>query len=154
MVVYFYYTTEEQEAALQEKYESDVKRKQAELNEKQRRTGVIQKYTGRAYVHQPVRVFHVRGEVVYFGSVLDKNKMSTCAESGGGIYALDADFKCQIDAFLKDVTSYSVTFSPSGKYGPTLDYCGHRYEVPAVISTETGDSLLVQDEDKYDIGVL
>ena len=154
MVVYFYYTTEEQEAALQEKYEALVAEKQAELDAK----GVLQKYTARAYIHERVRVFHVRGDVAYFGSVCDENKMVTCANAGanagGAIYALDADFKDRIETFLNGETTYSVTFSPSGKYGPTLDYCGRSHEMPAVITTESGNKLSVEDENKYDIGCL
>ena len=96
MVVYFYYTTEEQEAALQEKYEALVAEKQAELDAK----GVLQKYTARAYIHERVRVFHVRGGVAYFGSVCEENKMGAGANAGGAIYALDADFKDRIETFL------------------------------------------------------
>jgi hypothetical protein len=163
MALYCYYTSPAQEAALHQEYERLVARKQAEIDEKRRRTGVIQKYTARAYIHEPVRVFHVRGSVsgasedrpvVYFGTVCEENRCPDYAEGTGMIYALDQDYKEQIDAFLDDVTDYTVTFSPSGKYGPTLDYCGRKYEMPAVIVTAAGHTLVVEDEDKYIIGVL
>jgi hypothetical protein len=153
MALYCYYTSPAQEAALHQEYERLVALKQAEIDEKQRRTGVIQKYTARAFIHEPVRVFHVLGDKVYFGTVCEENRCPNYAEGTGMIYALDQDYKEQIGAFLDDVTDYTVTFSPSGKYGPTLDYCGRKYEMPAVIVTAAGHTLVVEDEDKYIIGV-
>jgi hypothetical protein len=153
MALYCYYTSPAQEAVLHQEYERLVALKQAEIDEKQRRTGVIQKYTARAFIHEPVRVFHVLGAKVYFGTVCEENRCPNYAEGTGMIYALDQDYKEQIDSFLDDVTDYTVTFSPSGKYGPTLDYCGRKYEMPAVIMTAAGHTLVVEDEDKYIIGV-
>ena len=150
--MYYFYTSPAQERKLCEQYEALVAQKQAEIDE-QRKKGKIVKYTARAYIHKPQSIFLVRGEDIYLGEIGEKYRCPTEAEGEGEIYSLDMEFKEQIDAFLDEKKDYNVIFSPSGKYGPTIDYCGKKYEMPAVIKTMEGYSLEVEDEEKYSLGV-
>ena len=150
----YYYTSEAQEKMLTDRYEKIVSEKQDELDSIQKNSGKIQKYTAYACVSIPIRVFVVHGGNVYFEKVAEENKCPTETKIGGRVYALDSDYKTAIDVFLEGVYEYKVSFMPSGKYGPTVDYCGKRYEMPAIIERSDGQRLTVEDVEKYELGVL
>ena len=150
----YYYTSEAQENKLAEKYEKMVDEKQDELNSTQKKSGKIQKYSARACISIPQRVFIVQKGLVYLGSVSQQNICPKDAKDGGKIYAVDSDYKEYVETFLQNCDSYSVKFMPSGKYGPTVDYCGKPYEMPAIIERYDGQRLVVEDVEKYELGVL
>ncbi len=147
-----YYTTAAQEKALDEKYLSLIKEKELDLKQEMLRTKKIQKFTAYALVNMPLRVFHIHDGNAYLNTIEPKNICPQEPMRDGGIYKLDGDYKTRIDTFLQKHPNYSVVFSPSGKYGPTADYCGKQYEMPAYLEAN-GERLVVDDDGKYCIGV-
>ena len=147
-----YYTTAAQEKALDEKYLSLIKEKELDLKQELLRTRKIQKFTAYALVHMPLRIFYVQDGRVYLNGISAENICPKEPVRDGGIYKLDSDYKTRIDTFLQKHPNYNVVFSPSGKYGPTTDYCGKQYEMPAYLEAN-GDRLDVDDDGKYCIGV-
>ncbi len=144
-----YFTSKLQEMALDVIYENDIKTKQKEIDTIRLKTGKIQKFTARAYINEPERVFLIQNGKTYLGEIKDENVCPTSLESGGKKYTLDIDYEQYIKAFIEKHTSYKVVFSPSGKYGPTVDYCSITGAIPAVIYSHDGETLVVEDENKY-----
>lgn len=142
-----FYTTAEQERFFEEEYQQLLKVKQAEIDAHPTQP---QKFTARAHIHQPHRIFVVSND----GTVsLRRRPCPTGPVPGGGTYSLDTAFTAQILAFQKAHPEYTVTFIPSGRYGPCVYYCGAKRSVmPASLIAPSGEKLVVEDEDKYDIG--
>ena len=150
-----YFTSDAHEKILDEKYMKDVKIKQAEIDEVQKKTKKIQKYTARAYILQPERIFCVEEDgKIYFGSVAPENECPKILTPGGKKYLLDSNFELSVLEFINKHKSYKVIFSPDGKYGPTCCYCSAIGALPAKLESYDGDTLLVEDDDKYDICVM
>lgn len=143
-----YYTTAEQERRLQEAYSLALAVKQAEIDERKRTIGRIQKYTARAHVLREPRVFIIDDGVVYFGSVGEANRCPSEAVDGGGTYTCDKRFAAAIHAFIERHRRYTVEVHPDGQYGPTVYYCGPG--IPAYF-TGGGETLVAEDENDYDI---
>jgi hypothetical protein len=149
-----FYSTPEYEKRLKEKYEFEVKKKQDEIDEIQRRTKKIQKFTARAYVFRPERVFTVYEGEVYCGDT-DTDILSPCKlVEGGAEYILDTE--CDNAKYIIDFVStwkcYKVVFNLDGHYGPTTCYCSKIGATPAKLEAINGSSqLILDDENKYDI---
>ena len=143
-----FYTTEEQERRLQEVYSRNLVIKQAEIDERARATGRIQKYTAYAHVLRESRVFIVEDGVIYFGAVGEAHKCPDGSVSGGRVYRCDERYADAICEFVKRNSNYTVVFKPDGRYGPTVSYCGPG--IPAYF-TGINDELVADDEDNYDI---
>ena len=147
-----YYTTAEQEKALVLEYKRQIDKKQKEMDEEEKKTKKIQKYTARAHTFKPIRVFVVENGVVYLNEVKTENICPQSLEKDGDKYCLDEDFKEAITRFISKHQTYSVTFFPSGRYGPCVDYISKNRVFPARLDAN-GYSLQVEDEEKYDICV-
>jgi hypothetical protein len=146
---FYYYTTAAQEAALAAIYEQDLQQKQAQIDAEQRRTGRIQKFTARAHISQVPRIFDVSSTDITlegYGPAAP-NKVT-----GGGTYMTDPSFDDKVADFLRRHAAYRVIFQPSGRWGPTVSYCSRG--IPASFISEDGtETLVAEDEDKYDLTV-
>ena len=147
-----YFTSAEQEKELTQIYNARIKKKQQELDADEERTRRIQKFTAKGHISKPARVFCVQGKDVYFQEVAPDNLCPERLEKDGDRYCLDGDFKEKIKDFQQRHSNYNVIFLPSGKYGPTVDYCAKNRVFPARLEAD-GEVLEVEDEDKYDICV-
>ncbi len=147
-----YYTTGAQEKELDAHYLSLIKEKDLDLKQELLRTRKVQKFTAYAFVKTPLRIFYVQDGNVYLHHIAEENRCPTEAVRDGGIYKLDGDYQTLVTQFLVDHPNYKVVFSPSGRYGPTTDYCGKQHEMPAYLEAD-GVRLDVDDDEKYCIGV-
>ncbi len=148
------YTSAYVEKVLQDLFMSEIKIKEKEIKEREVNTGKIQKYTAYAYIHKPLRIFHMKNNQLYVelpdGLVSIDNK----PDPKGAIYRTDPDFDSQLEQLIKSNSEYKITFMPSGRYGPTIYYCNNDPNVyPALIEFDNF-SLTLENEDAYDIGVL
>ena len=142
----YFYTTKEQEADLEAEYKRQIAIKQAEIDETERRTGKIQKFTAYGHVDKPDRVFHVLEGRVLYGD----QEMPLAPVEGGKTYTFDTRYSKQIAEFCKKHSTYKVIFRPHGKYGPCLHYIGSPGSMPAHLIA--GDDVLEADNDKaYDL---
>ncbi len=149
-----FYSTPEYEKRLKEKYEFEVKKKQDEIDEIQKKTRKNQKFTARAYILRPKRIFTVYEGEVYCGDI-DVEIRSPCKlVEGGAEYILDTECsnaKYIID-FIAKHKCYKVLFNPDGHYGPTTYYCSKIGATPSKLEAIDGSSqLILDDENKYDI---
>jgi hypothetical protein len=92
-----------------------LQQKTAELEAAHAATGKIQKYTAKAYIDKPHRVFEVINGVAHYGGVPSPTQLV----AGGHIYSFDPKYAPKIAAFIASNSSYKVVFMPSGRYGPT-----------------------------------
>lgn len=149
-----FYSTIEYENTLNEKYLFAVRKKQEEIDEVQRRTKKIQKFTAKAHISRPERIFYVEEDgKMYFGEILPENECPKEKVEGGEKYVLDSNFDLYIMEFVSKHKRYKVIFNPDGKYGPTTCYCSSIGAVPARIESYDGEILVLDDESKYDICV-
>lgn len=142
-----FFTSAEQEEEFDKIYKTDIEIKQKEIDDIQKKTKKIQKFTAYAHISEPERVFIVSDEGVYMNNQLCPKELVP----GGKKYCFDRDFKEKIEKFLEGKTKYMVKFYPSGRYGPTIGYCARKNEMPSKIILDTGLTLDVEDQDKYDI---
>lgn len=137
-----YYTTAEQEAVLADTYKKELAECQARIDETQRRTGKIQKYTAYAHVSRPVVRFDVSGDqVVHAGTPCPLEPVD-----GGGTYIVDWNF----DTVMEQYTIYSIEFMPSGRYGPCIAYCSGDGATPAILHVPGHPEFLMDIDFKYD----
>ena len=150
-----FYSTPEYEQKLQEKYELELKKKQDEIYEIQRKTKKIQKFTARAHISRPERLFTVCGGKVYCGEIEDNILCPDKLVEGGAEYILDTedDNIPNIMEFISTWQCYKVIFNPDGYYGPTTSYCTKIGATPARLESFGGYQLVLDDKDKYDISV-
>lgn len=146
-----FYSTAEYENELNSEYEFAVKKKQDEIDELYRRTKKIQKFTGRAYISKPNRVFYVEEDNIYYKEVVPENICPKEKVEGGKKYVLDSNFDFYIQQFVEKHKRYKVIFSPDGSYGPTCCYCSSIDAVPARMESYDGEVIILDDESKYDI---
>lgn len=153
-MVKVFYSPADYEKELKNRYNFEVKRKQDEIDEIQRRTKKIQKFTAKAHVSRPERVFCVEEDGNIYIEIVSPNNLCPKEKvEGGEKYILDSNFDFYIMAFISKHKRYKVIFSPDGKYGPTTYYCSSIGAVPARMESYDGDVLIVDDESKYDICV-
>jgi len=142
-----YYTTAEQESAFANAYQEALAVKQAEIDETERRTRKIAKFTARGHVSRQPRVFDVSGSQI---TLEGAGPCPTEPQAGGGTYTTDPSFDDKIAAFLRRHVAYRVIFYPDGRYGPTVGYCS--VGLPATFTSEDGgETLHAEDDDKYDL---
>ena len=148
-----FYSSPEYEKRLQEKYEFKVKRKQDEIDEVQRLTKKIQKFTARGHIFEENRVFIVQDGKIYYEEAKEDNICPTSLVKGGKTYILDSNFDYHIMEFTNKYTNYKVIFNPTGRYGPTCCYVSSINATPAILEAPNGEKLVVEDNSKYDICV-
>jgi hypothetical protein len=142
-----YYTTAEQESAFANAYQEALAIKQAEIDETQRRTRKIPKFTARGHISRPPRVFDVSGTQI---TLEGAGSCPSAPTEGGGTYTTDPSFDDKVAAFLRSHMAYRVIFYPDGRYGPTVGYCS--VGLPAMFVSEDGsETLHAEDDDKYDL---
>ena len=142
-----FYTTAEQEAAFEAIYKERLAAKEAELA-----LTKPTKYTAKAYIEKPYRVFTVTADgAVYFGT---GNIAQPMAPAGGKSYTIDQRYASAASAFIAANYPCVVVFMPSGRYGPTIHWCGTFGSTPAYLEGPTGDHFYTGDEADYDIGCL
>lgn len=149
-----FYAPARYEEELTNKYNFAIKKKQEEIDEVQRMTRKLQKYTAKAYISKPERIFCVEEDgKIYFEDVMPENICPAEAENDAVKYILDMNFELYILRFIKKHKKYKVIFFPDGKYGPTVYYDSEIGAIPARFESYDGDILEVNDETKYDICV-
>lgn len=146
----YFYTTKEQEAALDAEYKRLLAVKQAEINEVEKRTKKIQKFTAYGHVHKPDRVFRVLDGRVCYGKQGDEEMPSGPVE-GGRTYTFDTLFSKQIAEFCKKHMAYKVVFKPHGRYGPCMGYIGSPGSMPAHLISDSGEVLEADNDNAYDL---
>jgi hypothetical protein len=147
---FVFYTTAEQEQALDAKYQSAIDRMQADIDRFATAKGKHVKFTAYAHVVKPERVFWIHKSNVYYNTVSSEN-LSIGPYQKGGVYKLDRKFEEQIEAFAQKHGTFKVVFKPSGRYGPTIEYYNEDGFVPAVLMADDGDLLVVEDDARYEI---
>lgn len=147
-----FYTTPEIEKQLDRNYHKAIKQKQKEINLESIRSGTISKYTAHAYISKPARVFNVVNNNVYVEINNENIKIDNVPVNKCNVYQTDPDYDIQLSDFIKNHNTYKITFNVAGKYGPTIYYCGDNI-YPALVECNN-KTLLLEDEDKYDIGCL
>lgn len=139
-----FYTTAEQEQALEAIYQERLAAKEAELAAKPH------KFTAKAYIEKPYRVFTVTADgATYFGT---GNEPQPTAPAGGRTYTIDRRYASIATAFMAANLPCAVVFMPSGRYGPTVYWCGSFGSTPAYLEGPTGDRFYTGAEDDYEIG--
>lgn len=149
-----FYTTKAQESLINRKYNEEINKKQFEIDEEQRKTGKLQKYTAYMYIEKPHRIFNVENNQIYI--IIDGQELySPAYESDGGCYRTDQFFDEQLSGFIERNKIYTITFFPSGSYGNSVYYYTNGVEnvMPAVIKSLT-EEIKLENEDNYDIGCL
>jgi hypothetical protein len=152
-----FYSTPEYEKRLKDTYDFAIKKKQDEIDEIQRRTKKIQKFTAKAHISRPERVFTVFNNKIYCGKIEDNIICPNRLIEGGCEYKLDTegDYAIKINDFMEKYNNYKVIFNPDGRYGPTAYYCTKNDATPArlIPLDYIGNDfiLILDDENKYDI---
>lgn len=147
-----FYTTAEQEATFEATYQERLAAKEAELALASKSMNKPNKYTAKAYVEKPYRVFTVTTDgAIYFGT---GNIPQPTAPAGGKSYIIDPRYASAATAFMKANYPCAVVFMPSGRYGPTIHWCGTFGSTPAYLEGPAGDRFDTGAEDDYDIGCL
>jgi hypothetical protein len=149
------YTSDLIEKLIDEKYLYAVKTKQKELDEIEKKTGKIQKYTAYAFVTQPDRIFHFKDGQVFVEINSNLIQIPNQPVPKGRTYRTDPEFDVLLNHFFLKHNQYQfkITFSVAGKYGPTIYYCSGENVFPAKIEAN-GEILLLENEDSYDIGCI
>ena len=147
------YTTESIEKLIDEKYNQELINKQKELDDKQKRTGKLNKYTARVYVNKPDRVFHVKDDEIFVEINGELVKINNRPSQKGGVYCTDPEFDEQLIEFIKSHPNYKITFNVAGRYGTTIYYCSGPNVYPSFIESNNL-VLFMENEDNYDIGCL
>lgn len=139
-----FYTTAEQEAALESIYQERLAAKEAELVNKPH------KYTAKAYIQKPYRVFRVTADgAVYFGTGITPQPT---VPAGGRTYTIDPCYHQKAVKFMEANPNCAIVFMPSGRYGPTIHWCGTFGSTPAYLESETGARFDADSDADYDIG--
>lgn len=163
-------TTLEQEKKIDANYLLKVQKKQKEIDDRIKKTGKIEKYTGYAYVTKPSRTFYYENSQIYLeingikelcsnninnldnlnnSNDLDLDEIS---KKVGRIYKTDSDFDIKIKDFITRNDSWKIIFYPSKTDGGVYYCTDNKFDVPAELkSLGNSDVLLLEDDDKYEI---
>ena len=148
-----FYSSYEKELELERLYRDQLHIKQSQIDSKEKSTGIIQKFTAKALIEIPPRVFYVEnGILLHVSKNLNDDSSKSSTDISGKVYKLDPDCKDDVIQFMKDFPSYTVLFYPSGLYGATVDYICPHGSTPAILLSAT-KTLKVHCEDKYDLSV-
>lgn len=146
-----FYTTKEQEKLLDKVYNLEIKKKEKELEEKERKTGKLQKYSASFYISKPSRVFICEDDQVYMKFGRKKIICPSEEVEDGGIYFVDPDFADKFNKFVdKCEKKYSIEFKIDNG---SVRYCGGPNVYSSVIHSLCDDEMYdeYEDEDKYDL---
>ena len=148
-IFHTFYTSAETEAKLANIHQKQVQQKQKKLDDAERKTGVISKYTAVALVKQPQREFYVMDGCVYYKSHDLFVKAPKEAEEGGGTYILEPGLLRVVELFQSRHTSFRVVFEPSMHYIGDAGACrATLYSIPSN-DEEFPEILSVEDEGNY-----
>lgn len=125
--------------------------KEAEIRGRERR---IQKYIARAYVAREPRTFIVKDGSVYFEAVGEATLCPLAAVAGGAVYTWDSRYSYAIREFQERNPNYMIVFNSDGMYGPTMHFMGSEGSMSASLTAESGETLVADHEEMYDIGCL
>ena len=145
-----YYTSKEQEKLISKEYNSAIKEKQEEIDEKKRKTGKIQKYTASFYINKPLRVFICEGEQVYMKFGRKKIMCPNEEVEGGKIYLIDEDYTDRFNKFVLENKNYTVEFTLGNG---SLAYCSGPNVYPSTIRSINDIYVyeVFENEDKFDL---
>lgn len=138
-----YYTTTAQELKLKSYFESLVETYRATHPPSK-------KWDASMFVKYPVVVFIVRAENTYLKTDDEEDLTPLCLESGGRAYLVDRCFFSEVESFRMEHNEYTVTFNPEGKYGRNVVYFADG-ATPATFLSSNGNTLIAEDENKYDL---
>lgn len=142
-----FYTTADQEAAFAKIYQEALAAKQADIDAQEKRTRKPTKFTARAHVSKPPRIFDVNCPQI---TLEGYGPCPTEPLTGGACYTTDPSFDDKISDFLSRHHTYRVIFYPHGRYGPTVGYCS--IGIPAMfISDDDTETLHAEDDEKYEL---
>jgi len=144
-----FFTTAAQERIFQEEYDTAIAMKQRDIAAEEKRTGRAHPLTAKGHVCELPRIFWVENGQVSLCNMTDTVACPTEIQEGGRCYKLDPAFTGQVAEFTKSHPTYKVTFTPSGQFGPCIDYCCPADSIPAKLEAEDGSVLIVEDEEKY-----
>lgn len=146
-----YYTTRDQERLICKDYELAIEKKQKELDEKERTTGKIQKYSASFYIDRPSRVFICENGQVYMKFGRKKLMCPNEEVEGGCAYFVDPDFADKFEKFVNECGGrYTIEFRLDNG---SVRYCGGPNVYSSTIrSIEDLDVHEVfEDEEKFDL---
>jgi hypothetical protein len=146
-----FYTTREQEIRFRADYLTAIQEKQDEIDVRQKRTRVLEKYTAYALVHMPNRVFVVRNGAIYlrYNGIEEPVPLEPC--SGGSTYKTDKTYTADIDAFTRAHPAYTITFYVTTKYGPTIEYASADGSYASILEAPNGERCIADNETAYSI---
>ncbi len=145
-----FYTTKEQEKLICKDYNLALKKKQKEIDEKEKKTGKLHKYSASFYIRQPSRVFICEDEKIYM--VFGRKKIMCPIEEveDGGAYFIDPTFEEKFNNFVSANPNYSIKFTmDNGSVG----YCGGENVYSSTISSLANPDISEEyrDEEKMDL---
>ncbi len=146
-----FYTTKEHEKLISKDYDLAIKKKEEELDKKERRTGKLQKYSASFYIDRPSRVFICENGQVYMKFGRKKLMCPNEEVEGGCVYFVDPDFGVQFEKFVNECGGrYTIEFRLDNG---SVRYCGGPNVYSSTIhSLEDLDVHEVfEDEEKYDL---
>lgn len=145
-----YYTNQILEDLINKPYLEALKNKEIEIEEKERKTGKLQKYAASFYISKPSRVFICKNNKVYLK--IGGRKLLTPTEpiENGKIYMIDLDFIKKFNSFISINPNYSIEFTFS--HG-SVDYCaGPNIYSSTIYSLDNPEVFeIYEDEDKFDL---
>ena len=149
-----FYTNKRQEILIDSKYRLEIKKKQKEIDDKEKQTGKLHKYIASFYISKPNRIFSCKDGIKYIKIGRKKFKCPLEEIESGSIYKIDPEFTNNFTDFVSKYNNYSIEFYPNGKYGKSIAYFTGLTNVYSSILYELNNSnnfIWLEDEEKYDI---
>jgi hypothetical protein len=143
-VLMHFYTTPEQEVHLDKGYNTELRKKEAEIDA---RRG-LQKYSAAFYLSPPPRVFHVHDGCSFVQCANGNKATPAAAVAGGGTYSFDSQFSTKITEFCnRHAGGYKVVFGSGRNRGG--EYFGGG--LPAELVAVSGETLTAEDPENWDL---
>ncbi len=151
-VFHTFYTSAETESKLKDMYQKHLEQKQKKLDETEKKTGILSKYTALALVKQPQREFYVADRSVYYKSHDTFIKSPQEDEEGGGVYSLEPGLLKYVELFQSRHPTFRVVFEPCIYYCGAMGACrATLYSIPIPGNDEAPEILNVEIEDNYEL---
>lgn len=145
-----YYTNRVQEDIINKPYLKALQIKEKEIDEKERKTGKLQKYSASFYISKPSRVFICKNNKVYLRAGRRKYITPTESDENGGIYRIDPDFTEKFNSFVSMNPNYSIEFHLSNG---SVGYCAGPNIYSSTITSLDNPNIfeVYENEDKFDL---
>ena len=145
-----FYTTKEQEELISKDYNLELDMKQKQIDEKERKTGKLQKYCASFYISKPSRVFICKNGETYMKFGRKKIMCPNEQVEEGAVYCIDPIFEEKFNNFVSTNQNYSIEFSLDN--GSVRYFGGPNVYSSTIYSLDNQEICEVfVDEEKYDL---